>query len=247
MDDTAVAASEVTVSFGRRVALDAVSFTIKRATSTALVGPNGSGKTTLMRLIAGLQSASAGEIDVSAAQIAFVLQHAGRGNWLPITVREVVAMGRYPHLGRFRRPTSNDTRAIADAAARVEVTDLFARQFGELSGGQKQRVLVAQALAQEAELLLLDEPITGLDLASQDRILHVLAEETHLGRTVIVSTHHLEEARECDVVFLMAGRLVKAGTPAEVLVPDVLEQAYGSRLLRLDKYTTFMDEHGHEH
>ncbi len=245
MNGTAVEAIEVSVSFGAKVALDQLTFAIERGTSTALVGPNGSGKTTLLRLVAGLQRSTSGEIRVADGQIAFVLQHSGRGTWLPITVREVIAMGRYPYAGNFKRLTPEDRSAIDEAADRVEITDLYSEQYGELSGGQKQRVLVAQALCQQAELLLLDEPITGLDLASQDRILTVLGEETRLGRTVMVSTHHLEEAHECDKVFLLAGRLVKAGSPSEVLVPDVLDEAYGSRLLRLDKHTTFLDEHVH--
>lgn len=245
MDAIAVEANDVSVYFGRKAALDSLTFRITKGTSTALVGPNGSGKTTLLRLIAGLQQASSGQMRVASSQVAYVLQHSGRGNWLPITVAEVIAMGRYPHTGIFKRLSAKDKRAINNAAERVEIADLFSAQMGELSGGQKQRVLIAQALAQEADLLLLDEPITGLDLASQDRILKILGDETHHGRTVIVSTHHLEEAHECDVVFLLAAGLVAAGLPDEVLVPDVLDVAYGSRLLRLDKHTTLMDEHGH--
>jgi ABC-type Mn2+/Zn2+ transport system ATPase subunit len=121
----------------------------------------------------------------------------------------------------------------------MEVGDLLPRQVSGLSGGQRQRVLVAQALARRSQLLLLDEPITGLDLASQERILEVLDQETAAGRTVVVTTHNLDEARHCDRVLVLDRRLVAMGTPDEVLRPSVLREAYGGRLLG--------DHAGHEH
>ncbi|MDP6582983.1 MAG: ATP-binding cassette domain-containing protein, partial [Vicinamibacterales bacterium] len=129
--------------------------------------------------------------------------------------------------------------AVEDAVARMEVGDLLPRQVSGLSGGQRQRVLVAQALARRSQLLLLDEPITGLDLASQERILEVLGQETAAGRTVVVTTHNLDEARHCDRVLVLDRRLVAMGTPDEVLRPSVLREAYGDRLLG--------DHAGHEH
>ena len=134
------------------------------------------------------------------------------------------------------------------AAGRRGSRALLDKPLDRLSFGQRQRVLVAQALAREADLLLLDEPITGLDLISQERILSVIGQERDAGRIVVLSTHHLDEARHCDQVLVLDGRLVAAGTPDEVLTPDVLRQAYGERVL--DNHArglVLVDAHGHGH
>ena len=244
----------VTVRFGATLALDDVTASFAPSTSTALVGPNGSGKTTILRLLSGLVSPNEGRINGTGDhQCAFVLQHRTGTRWMPLTVREVVMMGRYANAGMFGRITSTDKALVDKAAERMEVADLFDRQFGELSGGQQQRILIAQALCQEPTLLLLDEPITGLDLASQERILELLDEETAAGRTVVVSTHHLDEARHCDQTMLLATRVIAAGTTDDVLQPDHLRTAYGGRFLGAheghDHNTEMMilDDHGHGH
>src|SRR5688500_17204895 len=133
----------------------------------------------------------------------------------------------------------------------MDIAGLRGRQIHELSGGQRQRVLVAQGLAQGADVLLLDEPVTGLDLASSHRIAEVMAAERAAGRTVVVATHDLAEASTADHVVLLAGRVVAAGPPAEALTRTTLAEAYGDRLLRLDGDTLLLDEgahhHGHRH
>jgi ABC-type cobalamin/Fe3+-siderophores transport system ATPase subunit len=155
-------------------------------------------------------------------------------------------MGRYGRRGLLGRLRSDDHRHITDAADRLEVAGVLDRQYGSLSGGLRQRVLVAQALAQDAPTLLLDEPITGLDLASQQRILAVIAEETAARRVVVFSTHHLDEAERSDRVVLLAGRVVAEGSPAEVLTAELLRQAYGSRVLSsADSGAVALDDHGH--
>jgi iron complex transport system ATP-binding protein len=220
---------DLRVTFPGTVALRDVDLDSRPGSAVALVGPNGSGKTTLLHVLAGLRRPDAGTVEVDGVA-AYVRQRPDVHRWMPLTVGEVLRMGCYRSTGLLRRLGSGD-RAVAAAAARLEVEDLRRRQFGELSGGQRQRVLVAQALVQRPDVLLLDEPVTGLDLASQQRILQIVAEETAAGRTVVLSTHHLEEARRCDHVVLLAGRVVAQGAPSRVLTPGNLQQAYGARAL----------------
>ena len=150
-----------------------------------------------------------------------------------------------------RRLVARDHEAVDRAAGRLEVEGLLGIQMDALSAGQRQRVMVAQALAREAPLILLDEPVTGLDLASQERIFQIVAEERNGGRTVILSTHHLDEARHCDRVILLAGRVVAQGTPDEVLCPECLREAYGDRVLGDHRHhdhphdLILVDDHGH--
>lgn len=244
--DSLVAADDVCVHYGPTVALAPTSFELARGTSVALVGSNGSGKTTLLSLLAGLVAPEDGRVDVRGS-VAMVTQHRDHHRWMPLSVDEVLRMGRYANrglLGRFRR---EDRASIDQAAELLEVDHLRRRPFGELSGGQQQRVLVAQALASHPDLLLLDEPITGLDLPSQLRILEVIARHAHDGGTVVFSTHHLAEARRADRVMLMAGCVLASGAPDEVLVPALLAEAFGGRLIRDDGTTIVVDDHGHDH
>jgi ABC-type Mn2+/Zn2+ transport system ATPase subunit len=235
-----IAAEGLSVSFGHRPVLDRVSFTVPPGTSAAVIGPNGSGKTTLLNTIVGIVAPSAGSVSAGPVSgIAYVLQHRHTSSWLPLTAGEVLTMGRYAERGLLRRLRSRDRELIRRAADRMEVEGLLGRQFGELSGGQRQRVLLAQALVREPSVLLLDEPITGLDLASQQRILDLIDAEVAAGTTVLLTTHHLDEARHCDAVLLLAGRVVAFGPPDLVLQPTQLRSAFGDRMLG--------DHHGHDH
>jgi iron complex transport system ATP-binding protein len=230
----------VSVSFGPVIALRDVSFRLRAATSVALIGANGSGKTTLLHLLAGLHRPDRGTLRFAGPQrVAYLLQTVGRSHWMPLTVREVLQMGAYGRRGLVGRLRPEDHHDIRAAAERLEVSHLEDRQFGQLSGGQRQRVRVAQALVQRPTLLLLDEPVTGLDLASQQRILDLVDEEVGRGTTVVLSTHNLDEARHCDHVLLLAGTVVDDGPPDQVLTPDRLRAAYGGRVLG--------DHHGHDH
>jgi zinc/manganese transport system ATP-binding protein len=229
----AVRIDDVSVTYGRVVALDRISLTIPRGTSVALVGPNGSGKSTLLGVLAALVRPDAGAVENDLDGVALVRQHADRRTWMPLTAGEVVRMGRYPERGLLRRLRAHDRERVARAARRLESTDLLGRQLGELSGGQRQRVLIARALAQDPELLLLDEPVTGLDLASRQRILDLVDELRASGTTVVQSTHHLEDVEGCDQVVLLANRVVAVGPPAEVLRPEHLAEVYEDRLVRM--------------
>jgi ABC-type Mn2+/Zn2+ transport system ATPase subunit len=251
----AVRFASVSFRHGRLPAVRDVTLTIKAGTSVAFLGPNGSGKSTMLDLMAGLKTPTAGALEVAAPRhrIAYVLQRLEARQALPVTVDEVLRMGRYGHRGLTGRLTADDREAIDRAADRTEIDDLRRRRFHELSGGQRQRVLLAQALAAQPDLLLLDEPITGLDLASQERILAIVAEETSRGTTVVLTTHHLDEARHCDVAVLLASEIIASGPPDETLTADNLRLAYAERLLG-DHHAhdhahemVILDDHGHGH
>ena len=192
---SAVVATGVSFRYGETVALAESSFTIPEGAVTTLIGPNGSGKSTLLHAIAGLITPVAGSIDVVGdRKIAYVLQATKVNEALPVTVREVVTMGRYATVGAHRRLTHADRAAVDSAIERMGIADLANRHLRELSGGQRQRVFVAQGIAQEHDLLLLDEPLTGLDLVSAKAIDDVLHEEQASGRTVVLTSHDLNEA-----------------------------------------------------
>jgi zinc/manganese transport system ATP-binding protein len=243
-----VEATDACVHYGSVVALAPSSLTIESGTSTALVGPNGSGKSTLLGLLAGLVRPTAGTVaQAPGVRVAFVGQQQHQHRWMPLSVEDVLRMGRYAERGLLRRLRPSDHTAIAASARRLDVADLRHRPFGELSGGQRQRVLVAQALAASPGLLLLDEPITGLDLASQERILEIIASEAAAGTAVVISTHHLGEARRTDRVVLLAGCVIADGAPGEVLRPELLSEAFGNRLITSGAAALVVDEHGHAH
>ncbi|HEY5664953.1 MAG TPA: metal ABC transporter ATP-binding protein [Ilumatobacter sp.] len=241
-----VTADEVCVHYGSVVALAPTSFELAGGVVLALVGSNGSGKTTMLSLIAGLVEPEEGTLGVNAT-VAMVTQHRLHHRWMPMSVDEVLRMGRYQRRGLLGLMRRDDRDSIDWAAEQLEVAGLRRRSFGELSGGQQQRVLVAQALAGRPDLLLLDEPITGLDLPSQLRILEVIAHHAAGGGSVVFSTHHLAEARRADRVMLMAGCVLADGPPEQVLVPSLLAEAFGGRLIRDDGLSIVVDDHGHDH
>lgn len=247
----AVHAHDLTVRYGGRVALRARDLTIPVGAVTALIGPNGSGKSTLLNAIAGLADVT-GTMQVlgrrptaARSRIAYVLQSTGINDRVPLTVREVVTMGRYAELGPIRRLRAEDRAIVGDAMERLDIADLATRDITELSGGQRQRVFVAQGLAQRADLLLLDEPGTGLDFVSEERIGEVIREETADGRTVIVSTHDFADAQAADNVVLLAGEVVAHGPAAEVLTQQHISTAFGGHAHVLDDGTVLIDDPHH--
>lgn len=233
------------VRFGTQRALTDVSVEVPAGTSLAVIGPNGSGKSTLLNAIAGLVSLQSGTITYTGAAPAYVLQSTAVDPSLPITARETVALARYPARGLIGRFRDEDHQAIHEAMERLDVADLASRQLHELSGGQRQRVFVAQGLAQRSDLLLLDEPITGLDLPSQKTILNVISTETTAGRSVIITTHDLNDARLCDQVLLLDRHAIAVGTPDEVLTEDNLIHAFGGRFIRVGDRLILDDPHHH--
>lgn len=242
----AVRGRALELAYGDQTAVGVSDFEIPAGTITAIIGPNGSGKSTLLHAIAGLLEPAAGELIVQARrQLGYVLQTTKVNAEIPVTVFEVVSMGRYGRLGLFGRFTTEDRQACREAMERLALTDLATRHLDELSVGQRQRVFVAQGLAQQADLLLLDEPITGLDIISRERILGAVADERARGATVIVTTHDLAEAAEADHVVLLSGRVVAWGPPALVLTNENLSAAYGISLITTDAGTVVLDDPSH--
>lgn len=237
------------LAYGSRTVVARTSFELPAGAVTALIGPNGSGKSTLLNALGGVLEPRAGRLEVPAAEhpggVAYVLQSTKVNDQLPLTVRETVTMGRYAHTGPFRRLRPADRAAVDEAMEAMAITDLAHRQLRELSGGQRQRAFVAQGLAQGADLLLLDEPITGLDIVSRQYIVDAIASEVATGRSVVVSTHDLGDASEADHLLLLAGRVVAAGAPAEVLTDVHLAEAYGGHLLHFGESTLVIDDHPH--
>lgn len=256
MTTPAVASSGVAVAYDGTVALRDCDIAVPAGTITALVGPNGSGKSTLLSAIAGLVPLSSGTMTVLgrpagspelAPQVAYVLQSTPANETLPITVREVVTMARFARRGLFGRLTQKDRQVVDNALERLDVTDLADRHLRELSGGQRQRVLVAQGLAQGGDLLLLDEPVTGLDLTSRDDILTVVDEVRDSGGTVVAATHDLGDAERADHVVLLAGTVIAEGAADAVITTDNLRRAYRGRHIGDAADNPHVDEHVHAH
>lgn len=241
----------VVLAYNSHTALAASNFDIPAGAVTSLIGPNGSGKSTLLHALAGLVRPRAGRVTVLDGdpddchdRVAYVLQAVRVNEALPVTVREVVTMGRYARRGRFGRLDRSDREAVDAAMVRVAVHDLAHRHVRDLSGGQRQRVFVAQGLAQEADVLLLDEPVTGLDIPSHEAIDGVIESERQRGTTVVMTTHDIDEARRGDHVILLAGRVVAEGAPDDVLTTPKLAEAYGGHLVHLEG-PVFVDDAHH--
>jgi manganese/iron transport system ATP-binding protein len=235
--NTPIVVQGITVDYDGHHALDNVSFTLAPGERVAVVGPNGAGKSTLFKVMAGLLPPTSGSVSLFGGAperhicVAYVPQRSEVDLSFPVTVRDVVLMGRVGKLGLFRWPGRADRRLVEECLALVGMTDLAERQIGELSGGQQQRVFIAQALAQEAQVMLLDEPFTGLDVNSQEDILAILEMLRRRKVTVLVSTHDLNQAAHYfDRVLLLNHRLIAFGPPAEVLTAQHLNQAYGEQL-----------------
>lgn len=237
LDAPALQLEGVSVQYNGIPALDGVDLEIRRGEQVAVVGPNGAGKSTLFNVIAGIIRPTRGSVRIYGSKpgshicVGYVPQRT-RIDWrFPVTVADTVMMGRIGRIGLFRWPGKIDRERVAHALEQVGMTAFAQRQIGALSGGQQQRVFLARALAQEAELLLLDEPLTGLDMPSQESILQILDTLRRQGITMLVATHDLNQAAEQFSLLLVLNRRVAAfGTPSAVLTPDILTAAYGSQI-----------------
>jgi len=247
---------DVKVSFGNRRALTVEKMRLDSGAAVALMGSNGSGKTTLLRVLAGLLTPTTGSVRKDyEITVGYVSQHHHPHAFMPMTVSEVLMIGRFRERGLLGRMRKADRDAMDVAAERLQVADLRRRSFGHLSGGQRQRVLIASALSSQADCLLLDEPITGLDIPSQDIVLEVVDAERMRNKLVVLSTHHLSEARLCERIVLLKGAVLADGTPAEVLNEENMAAAFGANALtRLevgegDKTSSLLvlEEPGHTH
>ncbi|MFJ3325643.1 zinc ABC transporter ATP-binding protein AztA [Streptomyces griseus] len=218
----------VAAGYPGRVVMEQFTAHVPAFTTTAVVGPNGSGKSTLLGVVAGVIRATAGRVEHRTdRRVAYVAQRSAASDVLPMTVRDAVAMGRWERRGLWRRLSRRDRAVVEASMTRLGVDSLAHRQLGELSGGQRQRALVAQGLAQEADLLLLDEPATGLDATAQRLIADVLAEVTKEGLTVVQATHDLEAARAAGHLLLLRdGRLLAEGDPGALLTDDAIAEVW---------------------
>ncbi|WP_312980915.1 metal ABC transporter ATP-binding protein [Corynebacterium sp.] len=224
----AITLREVSVNYGAVRALEDVSLELDTGAVHGLIGMNGSGKSTLFNTLTGGVRPDSGTVSVSGCT-AYVPQ-SEKVDWtFPVSVRDVVLTGRYGHMGLLKRPRAADRHAVDDALARTDLTALADRQIGQLSGGQKKRTFVARGLAQDAGVVLLDEPFAGVDTVSQATISDLLRAMADDGRCVLISTHDLGSVPElCDTVTMLQRTVVAHGAPADVLTTDNLMATFST-------------------
>lgn len=243
---------DVTVAYGRRPVLWNVDLAVPGACLFGIIGPNGAGKSTLLKAALGLVPLAGGEVRILGAPLEQVRSRVGyvpqreSVDWdFPVTVTDVVLMGTYARLGWLRRPGPRERSLAAECLDRVGLSDVADRQIGRLSGGQQQRVFLARALAQQADVYFLDEPMAGVDARSQERIFRVLSDLRAEGRLVVIVHHDLRSVAEWfDAVALIDMRLVATGPVAEVLTPENLRRTYAGRLDVLDEIGRAVAEGG---
>ena len=244
----AIRLSGLSVRAGRRTILEVDCLEIGRGELVGLLGPNGAGKSTLLRCLLGMQARAGGEVDVLGRRVSalrwaglarlrrrigYVPQWIPAGGEMPLTVREVVAIGRTGIAGMFRRLGPDHWRIVDEWIGRLRLTELAGRGFGQISGGERRKALIARAMVQQPELLLLDEPTANLDLGWRERIVEVIGELYRtLGLTVVLVCHELEVLPTCcdRVVILEDGRVTGDGPPAEVLSTSRIESLHGAGL-----------------
>jgi len=231
---SALSVHALDAAYGRRIALEDVSFEVPPGCVVGVIGPNGAGKSTLFKAILGVLPHT-GRVSVAGGRAAYVPQGDTARLDLPVTVQDVALMGRFTDTPWWRPLRRADRRAAREAVGAVGLGELAGRQVGELSGGQRQRAFLARALAQGGAVMLLDEPLTGVDATSRDAILGVLARLREEGRAIMIATHDLHEAaRTCDLLLFLNRRVVAYGTPEETFTTEVLAGTYGGDLVVVD-------------
>jgi len=251
----AVRLVDVDAGYGDRIALQDMNLEISVGALVAIVGPNGGGKSTLLKLIAGLLRPWSGTVEVLGApagresrRVAYVPQ-AELVDWsFPVNVWNVAMMGRYPRLGPLRQPGKRDHEAVEAALERVGLSDRAHSPIGALSGGQRRRAFLARAMAAEADLYLLDEPVTGVDVPTQEAIMDLLSAEADQGKSVVATTHDLAAAaRHFRSIVAVNRRIVASGSADLVTNAEVLARVYGGHLLMLgDRLGVLDDSHHHD-
>ncbi len=246
----AIEVSDLTVAYREHPVLWDLDLTVPSGILMAVVGPNGAGKTTLIKAILGLVEPAAGQVLVQGKPyrrqrhlLAYVPQR-GSVDWdFPTSVLDVVMMGRYGALGWIKRPGSRERELAMQALEKVGMTDLAGRQISQLSGGQQQRVFLARALVQEASVLLLDEPMTGVDRGTEEAITALMRELRDGGATILHATHDLEGAADVsDLLCFVNGRVVAHGPPDETFTPQTLHATFGGEVMIVDS-----GDHAHVH
>lgn len=250
----AVCVRDLWAGYDSTRALESVTFELPAGTLAGVAGPNGSGKSTLLKALLGLIKPWRGSIELFGApvngsrnRVAYAPQSELVDWSFPVTVYDVVMMGRYGRLGLLRSPKASDREAVDSALAQVRLEALARRQISELSGGQQRRMLIARALSQEADLLLLDEPMVGLDATNQHELLELFERLRDEGKTLLVATHDLSCVAACfDRALLLNKRLVAMGPPNDIFTPELLNEAYAEHLLMIPTEGGVMvGHHGH--
>lgn len=236
-----IVADNVTVTYRNgHTALRQASFSVPKGTITALVGVNGAGKSTLFKAIMGFVPIAAGNVTILGLSVQEALKknlvayvpQAEEVDWtFPVLVEDVVMMGRYGHMNWLRIPSRRDHEMVDEALSRVNMSAYRKRQIGELSGGQRKRVFLARALAQEGQVILLDEPFTGVDVTTEEQIIELLGKLRDEGRVMLVSTHNLGSVPDfCDRTVFVKGTVIASGPTAETFTEANLEKAFGGVL-----------------
>lgn len=236
-----IVAEDVTVTYRNgHTALTHASFSVPKGTITALVGVNGAGKSTLFKAIMGFVPIAAGKVTILGLSVREALKknlvayvpQAEEVDWtFPVLVEDVVMMGRYGHMNWLRIPSKHDHDMVEEALERVNMSAFRKRQIGELSGGQRKRVFLARALAQEGQVILLDEPFTGVDVTTEEQIIELLGKLRDEGRVMLVSTHNLGSVPDfCDRTVFVKGTVIASGPTAETFTEANLERAFGGVL-----------------
>jgi manganese/zinc/iron transport system ATP- binding protein len=247
----AIELQDATVAYGANIVLDHLTLSVPGAQIIGLIGPNGAGKTTLLKAIVGANRLLSGTIRVLGQpvgsvrqRVAYVPQRRDVDWSFPLSVLDVVLMGRFGRLGIWRRPGKQDREIALHALEQVRLSKRRDCQIGELSGGQQQRVFLARALAQQAELLLLDEPFNGIDTSTQTVIFELLCQQRNQGHTVLLSTHDLHSVEQnCDQLVALNRRIVASGPVEQVFTAPVLRSTFGSQLAVVgDTHTLIVDK-----
>lgn len=239
----AITVSDLHVSYYGKEVLHNIEFTIPEGRSVGIIGPNGAGKSTLLKSLLNLIAKDKGEITILGGglkevrkRIAYVPQRSTIDWDFPITVKDTVLIGTYPTIGVLKRPRKIEKKWALKCLEKVDMVEFRDRQIGELSGGQQQRVFLARALAQRADLFLLDEPFVGIDVTSEEMIVKILKELRDEGKTILVVHHDLNKAEKYfDELLLLNKELIAAGSVKEVYTPHTIAKAYGSQLSFLDE------------
>lgn len=230
--------TNITVAYQNKKVVESVSVSIEPGKITGIIGPNGAGKSTFLKAVIGLIKTESGEVNVAGQpldairkKIAYVEQRSGIDLTFPINVDEVVLLGTFPKLGLFRRPKKEQKEKVMECLKQVKMEDFAKRQIGNLSGGQLQRVFIARALAQEADVIFLDEPFVGIDMISEKVIVDLLKKLRNQGKTIVIVHHDLHKTKEYfDNLIILNKKLIAEGSVKQTFIAENIQKAYGESM-----------------